>query len=106
MIGEEKAGTLGRHAFDKKLHSRITSYRICRLPGFGRRKIQRIDAEATFALYPQQFTTCRQKMDLSSSLKDLLGDGGNRFNQVLAAIEDYKQPPGTNEVDKLDALVV
>jgi hypothetical protein len=45
-------------------------------------------------------------MDLSSSLKDLLGDGGNRFNQVLAAIEDYKQPSGTNEVDKLDALVV
>ena len=81
-----------RYALHKELRRRITQHGI---PPSARRiggwKIQRRDTITMFALHPQQFATCGQQMDLLGPLKELLGDRGDCFDHVLAAIEDDKQ---------------
>ena len=59
-----------------------------------------------FALHPQQFATCGQQMDLPGSLKELLGDRGDCFDHVLAAVEDDKQLSRTDEIYELHARCV
>jgi hypothetical protein len=106
MVSENEIAASGGYAFNEELHSRISGHGICRLLRFRRRKIQRIDAIAMFALYLQQFTACGQEMDLSGSLKELLGDRGGRLYHVLAVIEDNEKLSRTDEFDKFQACFV
>src|ERR1700722_7101381 len=59
-----------------------------------------------FALYFQQFPTCGEKMDLSSCLKELLGDRRGCLYHMFAVIEDDEELSRTNEIGELQACFI
>src|SRR5258707_6386315 len=54
-------------------------------------------------LYVQRFSTRGQNMDIFCLPVELLGKRGDRFDDMLTAIENDQKLPRTNEVDQLPA---
>jgi hypothetical protein len=105
-VGDNEISASCRRAFDEELYRRITQQVVGRWHRIGVRRLEGRDAIAMLTLDPQQFATCRQEMDLISPLKELLGNRSDRFDHVLAAIQDNEQLSRTDGINELRAYIV